>query len=206
MTPPPESPGAGDAPPLPLSSTRRRLLQGGLAAAPVLMTVASRPVFGQECQSPSAAMSMPSSHVHAPVPCSGLTPDQWKAIPEQWPSPYLGQTPTTTSMNSQFAALYAAQQPTLYHCPTTGLGGHVFGGKTMINVCGMTEGGRNVDTLGRYIVAALLNARSGRTPVLDEGGVRNMWNDMVNRGYYEPTAGVRWTASDIVAYLKTTMG
>ena len=60
--------------------------------------------------------------------------------------------------------------------------------------------------LGRYIVAALLNARAGRTPVLDEYGVRTMWNDVVSRGYYEPTGGVQWGPSQIVAYLRTTMG
>ena len=32
-----------------------------------------------------------------------------------------------------------------------------------------------------------------------------MWNDLVNRGYYEPTAGIRWGAAEIVAYIKTTI-
>lgn len=74
----------------------------------------------------------------------------------------------------------------------------------MLQVIDLNSG--DIHTLGRYIVAALLNARAGRTPVLGETGVRNMWNDLVNRGYYEPTAGVRWTAGEIVAYLQTTMG
>jgi len=60
--------------------------------------------------------------------------------------------------------------------------------------------------LGRYITAALLNARAGRTPVLDEAGVRAMWNSIVNRGYYEATAGVQWGPAQIVAYIRTTMG
>jgi hypothetical protein len=60
--------------------------------------------------------------------------------------------------------------------------------------------------LGRYVTAALLNARAGRTPVLDEFGVRSMWNDVVNRGYYEPTAGIQWGPAQIVAYIRTTMG
>jgi hypothetical protein len=117
-----------------------------------------------------------------------------------------GTTQDTTQGTTQSATPDATHSATLYHCPTTGLGGRVFGSRTMINVVGMTGGASNLDTLGRYIVAALLNARSGRTPVLDEGGVRNMWNDLVHRGYYEPTAGVRWAAPQIVAYLKTTMG
>ena len=41
--------------------------------------------------------------------------------------------------------------------------------------------------------------------MLSETVVRNMWNDLISRGYYEPTAGIRWTAPDIVAYIKTTI-
>lgn len=176
-------------------------------------------------------MSMPTSGSHTAQVCSGLTPEQWKAIPNQWPSPYVGVTGAdATVVKSDIVEVKAGQRrpssgstdgsttfqdptvnlpsqgPTLYHCPTTGFGGRVFGHRTLMNVIDMTGGGTNLYTLGRYMVAALLNARSGRTPVLDESGVRNMWNDLVNRGYYEPTAGIRWTATDIVTYLRTTMG
>lgn len=208
MARPPESPpsteGSIDQPE---SARRRRWLQRGLAAAPVLMTVVSRPVFGQSlaCQTMSASMSMPASGHSTVQVCSGLSPEQWKAAPTQWPSPYRGAAPSGGTGTGMFQAL-AYEQPTAFHCPTTGFGGRVFGNRTMMNVIDMTEGGRNLDTLGRYMVAALLNARSGRTPVLNETGVRNLWNDLINRGYYEPTAGIRWSATEIVAYLKTTMG
>jgi hypothetical protein len=33
-----------------------------------------------------------------------------------------------------------------------------------------------------------------------------MWNSYLAAGYYEPTAGVRWGAPQIVAYIQTTMG
>jgi len=217
------------------------------------MTVASRPVLGQTaCLSASASMSMPTSGTRTAQVCSGLTPEQWKAIPNQWPSPYLGATADSTVVKSDMVDVKAgtsdlkasvwpaphtstttfgststtttatqsstttfqdptatspfAPHPTLYHCPTTGFGGRVFGNRSMMNVIDMTAGGTNIYTLGRYMVAALLNARAGRTPVLDESGVRNMWNDLINRGYYEPTAGVRWGAQEIVAYIRTTMG
>ena len=55
------------------------------------------------------------------------------------------------------------QEPTLFHCPTTGLGGRVYGHRSMLDVIDLTQGGRNLDSLGRYIVAAMLNARAGRT-------------------------------------------
>ena len=231
----------------PRSNARRRLLQGGLSTAPVLMTVVSRPVLGQTvCLAPSAAMSMPTSGTRTQQVCTGLTPDQWAAIPDQWPSPYVAGTSsssiiksftdvtatstdlqsttttkstitqrrqpsgtsssTTTTTISSNPTSTPSQDGTLYHCPVTGFGGRVFGQRTMMDVLGMTAGGTDVYSLGRYMVAGLLNACSGRTPVLGEDGVRDMWNDLVNRGYYEPSAGIRWDANDIVSYLRTTMG
>lgn len=200
MLPHDESAEPGDAPQAPAvepqSADRRRLLRGSLAAAPVLMTVISRPVLGQTvCLSPSASTSIQPSGTQTGAACSGLTPEQWKAKASRWPAPYYA----TTSQS------LGGHQATCYHCPTTGLGGHVYGEMTMMQVIDFTQGGRDMTALGRYIVAALLNARAGRTPVLNETGVRNMWNDLINRGYYEPTAGIRWTSTQIVAYLQTTM-
>lgn len=199
---PPDTPAESEVPGdsrsvEPQSGDRRRLLRGGLAAAPVLMTVISKPVLGQTvCVSASMSMSMHPSGKHTTFVCQGLTPEQWKTRAGQWPSPYCG-TATEYALGGHSA--------TQYHCPTTGLGGRVYGNQTMLQVIDFTQGGRDMNALGRYIVAALLNARAGRTPVLNETGVRNMWNDLVNRGYYEPTAGIRWTSTEIVAYLKTTM-
>lgn len=67
--------------------------------------------------------------------------------------------------------------------------------------------GGNADPqqLGAHIVAALLNAKMGWTPVLTEAQVIGMFNEWNLNGYFEPTAGVKWYAADIVAYLQTTM-
>jgi hypothetical protein len=237
-----------------VSDERRRLLRGGVAAGSVVMTVASRPVFGQPCLAASAMGSMPTSgHAGAMQTCSGLTPEQWKASAANWPSPYVGAvlgapidmgvvempgaastgmmlgepinmpgidgsggvnetqrrvsgSSTTTSSTTAVSSLATSEssRPTQYHSPTTGFGGSVFGTQSMLEV--LSQGSGSMSTVGRYMVAALLNARSGRTPVLDESGVRTMWNDLVSRGYYEPTSGIQWGAFEIVAYLRTTMG
>jgi hypothetical protein len=113
-----------------------------------------------------------------------------------WPDPY---KKTSTSGPNGWAA-------TPYICPTTGLmkvSG--FSGKSMLDVMNFTDDG-GMKTLGRYIGAALLNARSGRTPVLSETTVRQMWNALASGVPFEPTAGVKWGPSEIVAYIKTTMG
>ena len=171
------------------------------------MTVSSRPVLGQTvCAAASATVSVgPQSGARAAAAlCSGLTPQQWKSAATHWPTPYCGAPMGSTSYSATTTTAYPVA--TRYHCPTTGLGGSLFGDRTMLEVIDMGEGGLNTRGLGRYIVAALLNARAGRTPVLTETNVRNMWNDLVNRGYYEPTAGTKWGPPEIIAYLKTTMG
>src|SRR6185503_3786352 len=85
--------------PNPSSDSRRRLLRGGIAAAPVLMTVASRPVLGQVACTASAitSINMQSSINHNCTITSGLSPEKWKALAAQWPSPYAGTTAAATT-------------------------------------------------------------------------------------------------------------
>lgn len=59
--------------------------------------------------------------------------------------------------------------------------------------------------LGAHIVAALLNANRALTPVLTEADVKNIFSEWDQKGYFEPTAGVKWYDTDIVNYLKSTM-
>lgn len=69
------------------------------------------------------------------------------------------------------------------------------------NPWGLTDTGN----LGSHIVAALLNAKAGLTDdVLDETAVIGMWTEWAANGYYEPTAGVKWYAADIVRYITST--
>jgi hypothetical protein len=191
-----KTPAPPESDPTPRSDERRKLLQT-LGGGSVLMTVLSRPVYGgTTCLAASIAISMAATTSRAPAAasiCYGLTPTQWKAHANQWPTPYCAV--------SSFGMV-----PTLYHCPTTGFSGQIFGDRSMLEVIDMQESGFGVGSLGRYMVAALLNARSGRTPVLNETTVRAMWNSMVSRGYYEPAPGVQWTSAELIAYIKTTMG
>lgn len=76
--------------------------------------------------------------------------------------------------------------------------------KTLMQVLWL-QGNGDPYQLGAHIVAALLNAKKGWTPVLTEANVTNIWNEYVSKGYFEPTAGVKWYAETIVKYLKSTM-
>jgi len=172
---------------------RRRLLQGGLAAAPVLLTLVSRPVLGAQCTTTSAKVSPGASGPGNRVAvCSGFTPGFWKQEQHfsSWPSPYIPKTVQGVG----------DRQATKFHpC----FAGSQFGSKTLLEVLDPSTADRAA--LARHIVAALLNAQSGRTPVLTVGGVKTIWAECTAKGCYEPTAGVRWYPQDIVAYLKTTM-
>jgi hypothetical protein len=63
---------------------------------------------------------------------------------------------------------------------------------------------RQQDHVARHIVAALLNAQAGLTPAVSVRTVKGIWNEYRSNGYFEPTAGVRWSSDDILTYLAST--
>jgi hypothetical protein len=192
---------------------RRRLLRGGLAAAPVLMTLASRPALGGQwnvvgtggnwgggggkCVAPSGFVSMPTSHPGKKYTCSGYTPDYWKncaMYKQPWPSPYC----YTSGWNSWGQP----QQPTKFkECfsPCTCYSDST----TLLDVLKMGDVSPN--DVARYCTAALLNCAANLTPVLSKSDVEGIWSEFASKGYFEPTAGVKWYHDDIVTYLQSTM-
>src|SRR6266571_6753426 len=86
---------------------RRRLLQGGLAAGPVLMTLVSRPVLAQQaglCTTPSGFVSANASTAGRGVICAGHTPAFWANSQNfsLWPAGYNPQPPGTVSRFNAF--------------------------------------------------------------------------------------------------------
>jgi len=184
-------PDRSESPSVAAVPTRRRLLKAGLAAAPVVATLASRPVLGTPKATASAGPSAGASVAPAKHASSGRSPEQW-AEAQTWPNPYFA------------ASESGAAAATAFHGPHTGLAGEAFAGSTMLAVMQLPDDD-GVRTLGRYIGAALLNAREGLTPALGEQAVRGMWNQFAAQGYYEPVDGVRWDAADIVTYIRSTI-
>jgi len=148
---------------------------------------------------------MPTTNQGTPHTCIGRTPGYWKQDQKffDWPS------------------------PPYYPVTTTGPGGHaattfnaVFGTPSPYNNS-MTflDVLRTEDSMGpngppydvaRHIVAELLNVQKGYVTVLTKTQVINIWKSYMNTGggtvgYFEPTAGVRWDHTAIVAYLTSTM-
>jgi len=187
----------------PSKITRRRLLKGGLATAPVLMTIANRPAIAAglpgACRTASAFGSINASPTgQADIICSGRTPGYWKQSQRfsQWSAPFY---PTDVMPAPP------GHRATKFHSSTTGFNGSIFGTNTMLQV--LDTGGGGAVAVGRHITAALLNAQAGLTPVLSVATVRTIWNAYITNGYYIPISsspGIKWYADDIVTYLKST--
>lgn len=199
----PDTPAVG---PGPVSESRRSFTKSGLAISGVVLTLASRPVLGDfVCKSPSGFLSGNVSATGIPQMCSGLTPGFWGNHPERWPSPYVAGTCTGSvkicNNPSNWTTVGATKFNSVFSCANHG---SIYSPYTMLQVI-WSGGGGDPYQLGAHIIAALLNARQGLTPVLTEAQVINMFNEWDQKGYFEPTAGVQWDGADIVAYLQTTM-
>ncbi|MES2960107.1 MAG: hypothetical protein V4792_18110 [Pseudomonadota bacterium] len=177
-----------------LANSRRRLLRGGLAATPLLMTIASRPVMAGTCAPASSFASINASRhgEQPPVSCDGVSPGYWKEPqhfrewPEYWvPSakaiPGKGWNPPLNAQATLFNTVFGAGFPEL----------------TLLQVLDLKGGDKN--SVGRYIVAALLNAATNKTAgVMDVDTVKTIWTAFNTHGYYEPTAGIKWYADHSV--------
>jgi hypothetical protein len=181
-----------------LQGRRRRIIKGGIAA-PVLMTLVSRRALGGTgnltCKTASGFMSANASLHGKPTICTGRTPDYWKQTQysNAWTSPYQPGSKT------------GGYSATLFHSTSTGFRSGRFGSmgdRTLLQVLSTSGGG--VNSLARHISAALLNSAASMTPVLNQTQVRTIWNDYVQKGYFEPTAGVKWDAAQIITYLGHT--
>ena len=189
-----EVPGTVDEPKAaPPARGRRRLLQGGVGAAPLLMTLVSRPVLGHgfQCTTPSGFVSMPTSGHGQPLFCDGLSPGFWKQPHkfDEWPKPFY---PVKTK--SHAATTFS---PFFSHSPYPA-------GTTFLQVLETMAGPPH--SVARHIVASVLNVASGRVPttVLSIPLIKTIWTDYRTKGYFEPTAGVKWYHDEIQNYLAST--
>lgn len=180
-----------------VSAARRRILRGSLGVVPVGLAITTRPARAWstlQCQSPSAAQSVNTSRVENVQVCYGRSPEYWRdpSHHDKWPYPYVAKDDAATGLKaSEFHAM--------------GCSGGQFGNATMLKVLEMGMNGGGQVELGAYVVAGVLNAAGGMTPVIDVPGVLNLWNECTRRGYYEAMAGVRWSSSEVVQYLRSTM-
>ncbi len=163
---------------------RRRLLRGGLGAAPVLMTLASGSVSAGMCTTCSAHGSMHPSGKQASTACGGRSPTGWSNMQANgWPS--------TCQPTSKFEDFF---KPTLT--------------QQHVRLQKVIAPGGGYDVVACHCVAALLNASTSPplTPatILSASLAKSIWASYATNGYFEPTAGVRWNSGQIVDWIKTT--
>lgn len=167
--------------------TRRRLLKAGVSAAPIVLTLASRPVLAWHCKPPSAFASANLSH---------RTQQQWpdentKYISDwinasSWPSPYV-----KTDIKGRWGQVIT---------PATTMVGAGLGSSTA-TMLSRLQGGSNLE---KYTVAALLNIASGTVPgdCLTPTELKKMFNEGQSGNYSPPDSpGIMWGPTQIVAYL-----
>jgi hypothetical protein len=180
--------------------SRRRFVQGGVGATPLLMTLVSQPVLGSaRCYSPSGFVSMNTSRNAKFGTCSGRTPGYWKSKNSMGGNPSQGTPkwpiPTTTLFSAYFNPVPPPQNPGTF---------------TLLDAVSLPEGPPHNVT--RHIAASLLNVLVGLVPaeVLTAAVLQQIWQQYMATGgglvgYYEPTAGVKWYHDEITAYLQSTM-
>jgi hypothetical protein len=177
----PQSPAVIDPSSVVADQSRRRFTTSGLVVSCVLMTLATRPVLGQTvvCKSPSGFLSGNAS-VHGPAPiCTGRDPVYWSLPSTNW-----GATSRTTLFSLVF-----------------GNGIPAYAGATLDTIVASVDPNQ---LLGKYLVAALLNARSGFTSFLTETTIKAMYTEWRFDRTFSPTAGVDWGIPEMVNYLSQT--
>jgi hypothetical protein len=192
-------PAGGDLPAAPapgLSSkgaSRRRFAKVGAGATGVVLTLYSQP--GMACTycgiSPSAAMSAVGqhkaigtlSHKGPAAVCNGQPPSYWCGQYTNWPS--------GCSKDDAFHRHFSCTSYSNWYSQT----------------CHGITTGATCDTsrVAQYIMAAYLNVLSGKVNFISIEALKAAWTEWSTKGYYEPMAGQKWYASDIVGYLAGTM-
>lgn len=203
------------------TESRRRLLKGA-ALTPVLLSLASRPVLGQECTISGMMSGNTSDHDHG-TNCNGLSPGAWKTADKgagDW-----GRTPCDpgTPKDTQTLASRGGRDRDKSKCPFNSDGTPFFAypdafrgrdphyaGKTLMEVLWM-QGHEDPHRFGAHIAAALLNAYSmpdyGMTPTDVQELYENVErNGGPNGSGYVSDTGKMLSVQQVVYFIQQTFG
>ncbi|MBB3223818.1 hypothetical protein [Pseudoduganella umbonata] len=166
-------------------AARRRFTRAGVAASGVLLTLHSQPGMAVEvCTTPSGSLSGGLQSFRGPPPtCAGRSPGYWKT--HSWPRGCDKNQPYTRlfSCNSLNAKTYGATSQSAILEPKTW----------------------DRNGIGRHLIACYLNVQAGLSSFQTVPMLQRIWLEYQTKGYYTPTAGVRWDGRKIVEYLQGTM-
>lgn len=193
-----DAPQDRPAPQAPRSVARRRLLQGGLAAAPAILTVVSTPVRATYYTTPASSFaSINSSRPHNPHGVSGCKPNWWvNCSLSNWPASCKDAGGNPKKFKDCFSD-------------------HATYGNKTLKECMQLGSNTGMDGMVKHLCAAYLNAASGKVPyeVCSMPYARSIWANYNSFGYHQPTAGVKWYCDSctpagnggVTPWLTTTM-
>ena len=187
----------------PIAGRRRFLGKTALKAAPFVVTLASQPALGATCFTPSRSLSRNTSLSQQGFygECTGAqSPGNYKAQQSpgssySWPASVPPSTlmhPLFTMGNSEGVTKFTKTE----------------GGKVVSQTLGEAISVNASGMVAFHLIGAYLNKMGGNGAVIPDkaitvAGILNMWSEYALKGYFEPTAGVKWYAAEIVAYLKS---
>ena len=198
--------------------TRRRLLTGGLAATPVALTLASRPVSACYTTKPSAFCSIGGSRGHVAPHSSACSPDYWKnCANSSWPASCKDVNGNTLKCSLVWGGgcLSGVSGTDTSGAPYT------CGDSTTLKKLLQLTGTSWQLQLAQACAAAHVNACAGYTSsILGTADCRNMYLACRGGSYYQPTSGVQWYHSTtyppsacppnrlpgVIGYCKSTWG
>jgi len=202
--------------------------------APVIMTLASRSALGGQVCAPSGFVSATTTTVsgsnHKEASCGGLSPGAYKTPYDgsgNWVHPYSPggvsyaihpegfgnrSTPIASEEHKESYKNFESFGNKVTPIGTLMSEGFSYPNGyladfTMYDVLWMT-GVKDPVQLGAHLVAALLNAASGRYSAangLTVTDVREMYAQLSISNTYSPASGVTWSATEVVDFLKQTM-
>jgi len=206
-----ESTEPGSMPGAVSSSGRRRLIQGGLAATPVLAILKSRQVLAStsgavQCRAVSAYLSASPNISHQPGGeiCTGRTPGYWQTHPEAWRAPLTPGACADDSKNGTCKDWTGGRLMTDVWGSASGL----YASATMMEVL-WWGGNKDSYQMGAHLVAAALNNKAGHVSetILPWSTILRMGNAVLSSGLYraQDSPPIDWNGEDVVEFLKQTM-
>jgi len=185
--------------------SKRTFLKGAAAMAPVIMTVASRPVFGAQC-TPSAWVSGNlSDHGKLNLTCGGHGPGYWKTnIDGRWNA--TGFFPGSCINPGIGTCTEYDVDGTRFHLGFTSGGvfeGRRFGALTLMQVL-WSKKNSDPSQLGAHIIAALLSASTVPNYGMTVRTIKDMYRQLENTGTYKPSIGDPMNEQEVVLFLRNT--
>lgn len=187
----------GDAPPAvrPADPSRRRLIRGGIAASPVLLTLASRPVGATTCTVASSFVSVAtfkSRNPGASAQCTSKSCEWWKS--------------ECTSGMTHKAYMDATTVQTFFG---TTAPSSSYAGRTLGSILRDAAGIQTSSELGvlQHLISLSMNIRCGYvtsagnvTPVY----INTVWSNYKSNGnlYKLAASSIDWDSSELVTWAR----